>query len=79
MIEGFEPEDDSLLLVWDDRGVDDEEPEVSVDPDPEQLDQTLVRMNGVIVASVKSADVLTAADVSIVPLSSAIAAGLALS
>jgi Ca2+-binding RTX toxin-like protein len=77
VIEDFEAESDSLLVVWYDATPDDEEPEVTIESDPDHANQNLIRMNGVIVASVKSADGLTAADVSVVPLSAALAAGLA--
>jgi Ca2+-binding RTX toxin-like protein len=77
IIEDYVAKDDSLLFVWDDSKTDSEEPQITVEPDPDNPDQTLVRMDGTVVACVKSPDVLNASDISIVPLSSAIFAGLA--
>jgi len=71
----FDPQEDSLLLVWDDTASAAEAPDVSVAPDPENNDQMQVHVGDAIVALVNGRS-LFAADLSLIPLSSAIVSGL---
>jgi len=49
---------------------------VAVEPDPEDLHSHLISMDGAIVAMVQSDQLLMPGDLSLIPLSSALAAGL---
>ena len=75
-IRSFDIEDDSLLLVWDDSDAAATAPKVAVEPDPEDLRSHLISMDGAIVAIVQSDQLLMPGDLSLIPLSSALAAGL---
>lgn len=74
----FEENDDSLVLVWDDSDDDGAEPEITVESDPNDLTQSLVVMNGTVVASVNGTTLLPG-DIALIPLSTAAQVGLAAS
>lgn len=73
----YEPEEDSLLFVWDDTDEATDTPSVSVQADPENTGQLQVWMEDQMVAQVGGATDLDAADISLIPLSTAVALGLA--
>jgi hypothetical protein len=73
----YEPETEVLMLVWDDLAEGAEEPDVSVETDPHDEDVRHVLMNGNSVAEIYGDPELTEADVTIIPLSSAMVAGFA--
>ena len=75
-IRAFDIVDDSLLLVWDDSDATAIAPNVSVEPDPDDSHSHLISMDGTVVAMVQSDQLLMPADLSLIPLSSALAAGL---
>lgn len=68
--------DDSLLLVWDDTEPDSEEPHITLSADPDVADQTLVFLDGSVVATVNGTD-LVPGDIALIPLSTATQVGLA--
>jgi Ca2+-binding RTX toxin-like protein len=67
--------DDSLVLVWDDSSASNSEPQVTLAADPDSFDQTLVLMDGTIVAMVNGSD-LVPGDIALIPLSTASLVGL---
>lgn len=67
---------DSLVLVWDDTDASATEPEVTVAPDGHDPEVMHVMMNGESVAEVYGDTGLSAADLTVVPLSSAMIVGL---
>jgi hypothetical protein len=67
---------ESLMLVWDDLEADAKEPEVSVGSDPFDEEVKHVLMNGKSVAEVYGDPNLTVADLTVIPLSSALIVGL---
>lgn len=69
--------DDNLVLIWDDSVANSAEPQISVTNDPDADDQTLVLMNGSIIATVNGND-LALGDIALIPLSTATQVGLAL-
>lgn len=70
-ITDFTPEDDSLLLVWDDT-IDEIEPDaVSLQVDPDNAGQLQVLMGDRVMAQVSGDVPLNAADLAMIPLSSA--------
>lgn len=71
-------EDDNLVLVWDDSMADSFEPEITLSVDPDIADQTLIWMDGSLVATVNSSDLLPG-DIALIPLSTATQVGLAAS
>ncbi|MEP5728671.1 MAG: hypothetical protein ABJL67_04775 [Sulfitobacter sp.] len=71
-ITDFEPEDDSLLFVWDDSDADSEPPLVSIQPDPDNEGQLQVWLQDDMVAQISGQEDLSEADISLIPLSSAI-------
>lgn len=73
----YEPATEVLMLVWDDLAEGAEEPAVSVEPDPHDDEVRHVLMNGDSVAEIYGDPELTEADVTIIPLSSAMVAGFA--
>ena len=71
----YAPEDDSLLLVWDDTSDTSVEPQITLSVDSDTADQTLVMLDGTLVATVNGTDLLPS-DIALVPLSSATQLGL---
>ncbi len=71
----YAAEDDNLVLVWDDSDDANVEPQITLSADPDTADQTLVMLNGTIVATVNGTDLLPN-DIALVPLSSATQLGL---
>ncbi|MBW4706520.1 hypothetical protein KX928_01855 [Roseobacter sp. YSTF-M11] len=72
----YEPAHDSLMLVWDDTSATADEPDVSVNPDPDDPEVMHISMNGVSVAEIYGDTELSVADLTLIPLSSAEAIGL---
>ncbi len=75
-ITDFDPDDDSLLFVWDDSVEGSEPPPVAVSSDPDMDGQLQVWLGEAIVAQVSGQSSLTAADIALIPLSSALALNL---
>lgn len=71
----YAAEDDSLVLVWDDSGDTSVEPQITLGPDPDVDNQTLVMLDGTLVATVNGSTLLPS-DIALVPLSSATQLGL---
>ena len=69
-------EDDSIVLVWDDSAADSVEPRVTLSADPDASDQTLVLMDGSVIATVNGTDLMPG-DIALIPLSTATQLGLA--
>lgn len=67
---------ESLMLVWDDLETDAKEPEVAVESDPFDEEVKHVLMNGKSVAEIYGDPNMTVADVTVIPLSSALIVGL---
>jgi Ca2+-binding RTX toxin-like protein len=74
----FTAADDSLVLVWDDSEEGSSEPLITISADPDADDQTLVLMDGAVVATVNGSDILPA-DIALIPFSTATHVGLAAS
>ncbi|MCV3270246.1 hypothetical protein [Roseobacter sinensis] len=72
----YEADNDSLMVVWDDTDPMTAEPHVDVLSDPEHPDVMYVSMNGETVAEVYGDSGLSVADLTLIPLSSAMAVGL---
>ncbi|MDW3180376.1 hypothetical protein [Roseobacter sp.] len=72
----YESQTESLMLVWDDTHEDASEPDVGVAPDPDDPEVMQVSMNGENVAEVYGDAELSVADLTLIPLSSAMAIGL---
>lgn len=72
----FTDTQDALLFVWDDNDGAQDEPDVTIQPDPDTLGVFDVRMGDTLIAQVRSATMLTAQDLSLIPNSSAQALGL---
>jgi hypothetical protein len=72
----YQRTEDSLMLVWDDLETDAQEPDVAVESDPFDEDVKHVLMNGKSVAEVYGDPNLTVADLTVIPLSSALIVGL---
>lgn len=70
----FDPEDDNILLIYDD-GTD--VPDISLSSDPEDPDTTRVVMNGIVVANILNGASIGLEDISVIPLSLAQSAGMA--
>lgn len=70
--------DDNIVLIWDDSISDSAEPQVTLEVDSEGVDQTLVLMDGEVVAMVNGTDLIPA-DIALIPLSTATSVGLATS
>lgn len=68
--------DDSLVLVWDDSSISGSEPQIEVSIDADTEDQSLVWMDGTVVATVNGTGILPG-DITLIPLSTAIHVGLA--
>ncbi|MFK7838461.1 MAG: hypothetical protein AB8B60_19810 [Sulfitobacter sp.] len=71
-ISDFEAEDDSLLFIWDDSTGESEPPHINILADPENDGQLQVWLDDDVVAQVSGQSTLTEADISLIPLSSAI-------
>lgn len=69
--------DDSVVLVWDDASADSVEPRITLgsDLDENNVAQTLVMLDGTVVATVNGTD-LTVDDIALIPLSTATLVGL---
>ncbi|MEP3676422.1 calcium-binding protein [Sulfitobacter sp.] len=74
----FTATDDNIVLIWDDSDLDTEEPFVTLATDPESPEQTLILMDGTVIASVNGTDI-QADDIALVPLSTATFVGMAAS
>ena len=72
----YEPAKDSLMLVWDDLAPDGHEPTVSVERDPFDAEVMHIVMNGKSVAEIYGDPALSVADITTIPLSSALIVGL---
>lgn len=72
----YQHSEESLMLVWDDLETDAPPPEVDVASDPFDDEVKHVLMNGKSVAEVYGDPNMTAADVTVIPLSSALIVGL---
>lgn len=72
----YEASRESLLVVWDDTDLDAHEPSLSVSPDPDDPEVMQVNMNGKVVADVYGDSNLSVADLTLIPLSSALIVGL---
>ncbi|QJF49929.1 hypothetical protein [Roseobacter ponti] len=73
----YTPGSDSLVVVWDDLADSAGEPRVGVAPDPYDPEVMHVTMNGSSVAEIYGEPALEAQDLTVIPLSSAMIAGLA--
>ncbi|WP_299400931.1 hypothetical protein [uncultured Roseobacter sp.] len=73
----YSAETESLMLVWDDTDAGTIEPDVDVAPDPDDPEVMQVSMNGENVAEVYGDAEMSVADLTLIPLSSAIIIGLA--
>ena len=71
----YAAEDDSIVLVWDDSSDASVEPQITLSTDPDSEDQTLVMLDGTLVATVNGSDLLPS-DIALVSLSSATQLGL---
>ncbi|MFC6761161.1 hypothetical protein ACFQFQ_19520 [Sulfitobacter porphyrae] len=67
----FESQEDSLLFVWDDSGDGAEEPQISVVRNPEDEGQLQIVMGSQVMATLRGNSLLEAADISLIPLSTA--------
>ena len=72
----YEPQEDSLLFVWDDSDAEAEEPEVRLAPDPDNDGQLQVWMGDSVVAQVAGTDPLEDANIALIPLSAMSGLGL---
>lgn len=72
----YEAHTESLMLVWDDTSDGAEEPTVDVAPNPDDPEVINVSMNGENVAEIYGDSNLSVADLTLIPLSSAMAIGL---
>ncbi len=71
----YSADDDSIVLVWDDSG-EQGEPQITLSADPDDINQTLVMLDGAVVATVNGTDLLPG-DIALIPLSTATQFGLA--
>ncbi|KEJ90389.1 calcium-binding protein [Sulfitobacter donghicola] len=74
----FSPLEDNLVLIWDDSVGSENEPQIQITFDPENEDQSLVMLDGAVVATVNGNDLLPS-DIALIPLSTATHLGLAAS
>jgi Ca2+-binding RTX toxin-like protein len=72
----YASEDDSLVLVWDDSAIGSVEPQITLIADPDTFNQTLILMDGTVVATVNGSDLLPG-DIALMPFSTASLVGLA--
>lgn len=73
----YDSDTEQLVLVWDDMADGAEEPQVAVNPHPQDIDAMQITMNGAPVAEVAGVPDLSVAHLAVIPLSSALIAGLA--
>ena len=69
----FVARDDSILLVYADG---EDEPDISLEPDPETQGATQIMMNGVVVANVLNGSEVSLDDITVMPLTVAQSAGM---
>ena len=74
-ITDYDVEDDSIVLVWDDSAAGSIEPQITLSVDPDTVNQTLIMMDGAVVATVNGSDLLPG-DIALIPLSTATQVGL---
>ena len=74
-ITDYDVEDDSIVLVWDDSAAGSLEPRITLSVDPDSADQTLIMIDGAVVATVNGSD-LVPGDIALIPLSTATQVGL---
>ena len=72
----YEPAKDSLMLVWDDLATEGKEPLVTVESDPFDTEVMHILLNGKSVAEIYGDPALSVADITTIPLSSALIVGL---
>ncbi|MEM9575423.1 MAG: hypothetical protein AAF999_00275 [Pseudomonadota bacterium] len=72
----YESGTESLMLVWDDLAEGADEPEVRVEHDPDNEEVMHIVMNDYSIAEVHGDPDLSAEDVTVIPLSSALIVGL---
>lgn len=75
-ITDFEPSEDALVVVWDDSGAPDDQPEVQLLADPFNAGQLQLCVGTNVMALVSGAAPVTGADVRTMPLSTARVLGL---
>ena len=75
-ITDYAAQDDNLVLVWDDSNSSTIEPRVTLASPADGADQTLVMMDGTLVATVNGHDLMPG-DIALIPLSTATHVGLA--
>ncbi|MBB3994367.1 Ca2+-binding RTX toxin-like protein [Sulfitobacter undariae] len=71
----YAPEEDNIVLLWDDSAGDSAEPQISLSDDPDTTEQTLILMDGAVVAVVNGSD-LELGDITLIPYSTATHLGL---
>ena len=71
----YAADDDSIVLIWDDSAETSAEPQITLSADPDTANQTLVMLDGTLVATVNGNDLLPG-DIALVPLGSAAQLGL---
>lgn len=72
----FASQEDDLLLIWDDSLESTTEPEIGLNIDPDTPDETQILMGDMIVARIGDGLLITMQDIALMPLSSAVNAGL---
>lgn len=70
----FNPDEDQLVVFWTPEG--EAEPQISIDPDPENPEQQILRVNGAEILRLTGAAGLSTADIALVDTQSAQFAGL---
>lgn len=70
-IDDFDPDQDTLLFVWDDSEGADAAPEVAIETDPDDPSRLQVLLGDALIAKVSGKVSLAQADVALMPLSSA--------
>ena len=76
-IETFEPTTDMLVCIRDDSIIGAPAPQVRLETDPDHNGWLRIRLGADIVAKVHGRTALSSADLAVIPLSSALALGLA--
>ncbi|MEM9967550.1 MAG: calcium-binding protein [Pseudomonadota bacterium] len=74
----FKPDEDTLLYVWDDREADDAPPDMNVRADAEQPDQKQLVINEIPVAQIAGYSPVDEDDITLLPLTVALASELLL-
>ena len=72
----YQAERESIVVVWDDTDLEAIEPTINVSPDPDDPEVMQVNMNGKVLADVYGDCELSVADLTLIPLSSALIVGL---